>query len=265
MAATYACGSAIVRVTADADASPAIDLARVLAGHGIRVPVPVSATPLVDRTVPDAPLAASAWERVVPSSDVPVDWSAVGVQVATVHRLDPDEVASAHRLRRLDALAWWDFPSLLDEVVDLLDDAAVAALQRVVEASEGWRERFAATDHVVCHGDVHPGNVVQSAGGPVLLDWDSIGMAPCGWDHAALVTWEHRWDGAPGLYRAFAEGYGTDLSGDPLTVELARLRLLAATLLRVRAGRTDPAAAAEAHRRLQWWVGDPAAPRWRPM
>lgn len=44
-----------------------------------------------------------------------------------------------------------------------------------------------------------------------------------------------------------------------------RLRLLAATLMRLEAGRDDEAAATEAQRRLRWWRGDPDAPMWRPM
>jgi len=46
---------------------------------------------------------------------------------------------------------------------------------------------------------------------------------------------------------------------------LAELRLLIATLMRVRAGRTDAAAAREADRRLRYWNGDIDAPQWQPM
>ncbi|MFP5488829.1 MAG: hypothetical protein ACLGHQ_11050, partial [Acidimicrobiia bacterium] len=55
-------------------------------------------------------------------------------------------------------------------------------------------------------------------------------------------------------------GYGRSLVDDDLTRALAELRNVAATLLRVRAGRTDPAAAAEAERRLAYWRGDSDAP-----
>jgi hypothetical protein len=40
------------------------------------------------------------------------------------------------------------------------------------------------------------------------------------------------------------------------------MRNVVATLMRVRAGRTDPAAAAEAQRRLRYWRGDTDAPQW---
>ena len=120
-----------------------------------------------------------------------------------------------------------------------------------------WDEEADAADLVVCHGDVHPGNVVMTTDGPVLIDWDLMSRAPAGWDHAPLMTWTERWGGAPGVYEAFADGYGRSLRGDPVAEGYAELRLLAATLMRLRAGRSDPAARIEADRRLAYWRGDP--------
>ena len=57
-------------------------------------------------------------------------------------------------------------------------------------------ERLANDPQVACHGDVHPGNVLPTAEGPVLIDWDLRCRAPIGWDHCALMTWAERWDGA---------------------------------------------------------------------
>jgi hypothetical protein len=67
------------------------------------------------------------------------------------------------------------------------------------------------------------------------------------------------------MYDAFSDGYGLDLRGDPAAEAFAELRLVTATLMRVRAGITDPTAAAEAERRLRWWRSDPDAPLWQPM
>jgi hypothetical protein len=41
--------------------------------------------------------------------------------------------------------------------------------------------------------------------------------------------------------------------------------MVIATLMRVRAGRTDVVAAAEAERRLRYWRGDAGAPLWNPQ
>ena len=72
-----------------------------------------------------------------------------------------------------------------------------------------------------------------------------------------------RWGGAPGLYEAFAAGYGRSMRGDDVAESVAALRLVAATLMRLRAGRHDEAARAEAERRLRWWRGDADAPPWQ--
>ena len=100
---------------------------------------------------------------------------------------------------------WWQFERLLADVGDLLDAAALdaASTTRSLAHAE-WR---GAIDRVVlCHGDVHPGNVLQTDDGPVLIDWDLLCVGPAGWDHAPLMTWTERWGGEPGLYEAFADG-----------------------------------------------------------
>ena len=116
---------------------------------------------------------------------------------------------------------------------------------------------------MVCHGDVHPGNAVQTSSGPVLVDWDLLCREPRGWDHGALINWVERWGGEPGLYERFSDGYGADLRHDPFAAAAAQLRLVAATLMRVRAGRLDAGAREEAVRRLRYWAGDADAPVWR--
>ena len=115
----------------------------------------------------------------------------------------------------------------------------------------------------MCHGDVHPGNVAMTADGPVLLDWDLLCPAPPGWDHAMLLR-----AAAVGVAGALVRRLRRRLR--PLVapairrpMAIAELRLVAATLMRLRAGRADPAAMPEARRRLAFWRGDPDAPTWR--
>jgi Ser/Thr protein kinase RdoA (MazF antagonist) len=45
-------------------------------------------------------------------------------------------------------------------------------------------ERLAPGDGL-CHGDVHPGNVIMTADGPRLIDWDGATRAPAGLDLAS--------------------------------------------------------------------------------
>lgn len=268
MNGVYAAGDDVVlRVSRPtADAAGAVELARRLVAEGIPVPTPID---LGGPTIVHVDgLQIQAVERVHPAAG-PVDWAAVGAIVRRIHELPVSIVPAGHPFPRGLRFPWWDFATMLDDVgpeiasadADALDAlrAAVARHRPVVE------DALAADDDrlVVCHGDVHPGNVIQSVRGPMLLDWDLLCHEPPGWDHAALLTWSERWGGEPGLYGRFVQGYGADLRGEPFASAVAELRLVAATLMRVRAGRTDPAARDEAVRRLRWWHGDPDAPPWR--
>lgn len=227
-----------------------------LARLGVRVPRPVRDT---WEHAADGGVAVSAIERVHAQGDV--DWREVGDMVRRVHAMDPGDWPE---LPRCVDFEHWQIGRLLDEVRGSIDDAALAGISATVDGWAGW-ESEAMQDPVVCHGDLHPGNVVPTVDGPCLLDWDLRCLGPVAWDHGPLMAWGERWDGSPAWYDAFAEGYGSNLRGDWLGECMADLRNVVATLLRVRAGRTDAAAAAEAERRLQYWRGDPDAPRWTPM
>lgn len=256
MNALFTAGDEVVvrvgRPTCPPEAAPR--LAAVLTAAGIRVPRYLEVTPLEQEG-----LAAWAVHREQPVGEV--DWAEVGEMVARVHRIDPALVRGLHPVPVASSFPWWQFGRLLAEVDDLLDEAARRGLRESIARHGDWAQRGAAV--VLCHGDVHPGNVVATAAGAVLLDWDLLCMAPVAWDHGPLMTWTERWGGAPGVYERFAAGYGRSMRGDDVADALAELRLVAATLMRVRAGRHDAAARAEAERRLQWWRGDPDAPMWQ--
>jgi Ser/Thr protein kinase RdoA (MazF antagonist) len=239
------------RVTSSPEAG--IELADLLGRVGVRVPAPARH----DAVVAGA-LTVTAWERLALVEGA-VDWAAIGRMVARVHELAPADLPAAYPAPPAESFPWWQFDGLLAEVGDELDAQARAGLVAAIERHRGWYE---GVDRVVCHGDVHPGNVVATATGPVLLDWDLLCTAPPGWDHAMLTTlplwgWPGSW------YDDFAAGYGRSLATEPTTVAIAELRLVAATLMRLRAARADPAAMPEAQRRLAYWRGDPDAPKWR--
>ena len=244
----------VLRVSApSAPAESAVELANFLTGWGVRVARPRRSDAVVAHG-----LSVTCWERIVPEAAAP-DWRAVGTMVRRVHDLVPDQLPGTYPLSSPLAFAWWDFDALMAEVATDLDDRARDGLLAAVNRHERW-DRFASV--VVCHGDVHPGNVITTEDGPTLIDWDLLCAAPAGWDHAPMMTWQERWGGAPGDYEAFADGYGASLRADPAAEAFAELRLVAATLMRIKAARTDPSARPEVERRLRYWRGDPDAPPW---
>lgn len=256
MNAVYAAGPVVVRVgrpTAPAEAS--LVLADRLVEAGVSVPRPARRD-----VVQSGDLVVTAWERVAEVPD-PIDWRAVGAMVARVHRAGEGLVPPGYPCPSPASFPWWDFDRLLGDASADMDQPAVEGVSGVIERHRGWSD-LGVESSVVCHGDVHPGNVLQTAAGPVLLDWDLLCRAPRGWDHGPMMTLAERWGGVPGEYEAFAEGYGWSARGDEFSQAVAELRLVAATLMRVVAGRHDPTARIEAQRRLAHWRGDPDAPTW---
>lgn len=256
MNAIFHSGDTVLRVgRPTAPPEQALWLAEWLTAKGIRVPRPAGPAPIV---VGD--LAVIALERVIDIG--PVDWRRVGEAVAALHGLPITEVLGRYPLPWCATFPWWQHTDMLDDVAALCDPPALAALRRCIDQWCGWHDAAERAVHVLCHGDVHPGNVVQDADGPVLLDWDLLCEGPAVWDHAALARWHRPWGGDPAVHRDFVAGYGRTFAGEWLGEALADLRLVSATLLRLRAGRTTPAAAAEARLRLAWWRGDSAAHSW---
>lgn len=260
MNATYAAGDLVIRVgRPTVAAARAYDLADALGAAGVRVPRPAPTRPV--RTGGGG-LVATAWERVVTAA--PVDWPAVGAMVARLHALDPADLAPGYPAPPATALPWWRFAELLGEAGPLIDAAARAGLTAAVARHAGWAAAAGGPGGwVLCHGDVHPHNVVGGPDGPVILDWDLLCLGPPGWDHAPLLAMVARWGVESECYEGFARGYGADLSAEPVTATLTELRLVAATLLRVRAEGLGREPGSEAERRLRFWRGDPDAPAWR--
>lgn len=248
------CHDVVLRVgRPSVDAMLALELARCWRDAGLAVPQPVR-----DDVVVVGDLSVTCWERVE-STGEPVDWRSVGAMIRRVHETPASSLPARLPLPSPAAFPWWDFDTLVDEVGDHIDPAALEGLVAAIDRHRGWAS---AHGSVVCHGDVHPGNVIMSADGPVLLDWDLLCWAPPGWDHAPMMTLASRWGGQPGEYEEFAAGYGRSFVGEPAADAFAELRLVAATLMRLVAARTNPVAAPEAQLRLAYWRGDPDAPGW---
>lgn len=255
MNAIHRSGDVVLRVASPTvDARRSIELALLLTSIGVPTVVPA-----FDDVVEHGGLSVTAWHHIAETSTA-IDWSSVGRIVRRVHDLGPADLPLGLPLPSPVDFPWWRFESMLDELESELDAQSLGGLRAALERHAEW-ESFDET--VVCHGDVHPGNVMMTESGPVLIDWDLLCRAPRGWDHGPLMTWTETWGGGEGIYEAFADGYGWSARGDTSAEAFAELRLVAATLMRVRAGLNDPLARPEAERRLRHWRGDPAAPVWR--
>lgn len=259
MNALFTAGDDVVlrvgRPTAEPNA--AIRLAALLHNCGVRVPRMLNKVAYVE-----GPLAVYAVARQ--HSVGRIDYGEVGSLVARVHSIDPSVVPSEYPTPSCWSFPWWQFERLLAEVGDMVDSRARCGIEEAIARHASTIGRPPERP-VLCHGDVHPGNVIQTDAGVVLLDWDLLCLGPPAWDHGPLMTWTERWGGEPAVYESFAVGYGRSMRGDPVAEAVAELRLVAATLMRLSASRLDPTASDEAERRLQWWRGDDDAPMWQAV
>lgn len=271
MNAVFSAGPAVIRIgRTNADPMAAIHWAELLASEGIAVAAPIIHQSFRHDEI-SSELTATVWHRVEIDPSVAVDWTSVGSMIRRVHTIDPSRVASVHPVPAAADFSWWNTGPVIegfdDETIDLVTHEGRDRLL------ESWHRLSPVLDAVrqgpivVCHGDVHPGNVVVDArtGSPIVLDWDLTCMASPSWDHAALMTWAGRWGGSGDVYESFCRGYGRDMRDDASAVALAELRLLTAMVMRIAAARRDDSAVPEMLNRLRYFTEGPSAPMWHAV
>jgi phosphotransferase family enzyme len=85
----------------------------------------------------------------------------------------------------------------------------------------------------VVHGDAHLGNVIPSADGPVLCDFDSSGVGPAEWDMVPVAVGVLRFGEPVDTYRQMVDTYGLDVttwSGFQVLREVRELKLTTSVL-----------------------------------
>jgi aminoglycoside phosphotransferase (APT) family kinase protein len=164
------------------------EVQRVVAALGFRTPqvwLSTPAAPTVDGWwsvmdfAPGAPLLAGLQGAVVlrraPSllRTLPVQLAEI---MASLHRVDPQPLTDAVQ-RAAPAVAW----TVSDVVVQLCLGAESTGRGDVAAALAQLATRTPTSDHpVICHGDLHPFNVLADPGGLTLLDWTGALLAdPC--------------------------------------------------------------------------------------
>jgi spectinomycin phosphotransferase len=146
--------------------------------------------------------------------------------LAALHGADPGTV----RLPRLEAgLSWrgdletalgelgrpWPGGPYAEPARELLAGAA-SLVRRQLETLDRWAAKLATAEVVVTHGEPHPGNVVHSADGLLLIDWDTVALAPPERDLWSVAT------GSGEEARRYTELTGRPV--DPAVLAFYRLR-----------------------------------------
>jgi spectinomycin phosphotransferase len=108
--------------------------------------------------------------------------------LAALHGADPGAV----RLPRFEAGLSWrgDLETALGELgrprtggpyaepARALLAGAAGPVRRQLGHLDRWSAGWPAAEVVITHGEPHPGNVVRAPGGLMLIDWDTVGLAP---------------------------------------------------------------------------------------
>lgn len=245
--------------------------------------VVVRVRPAAERHIADREVALG---RRLRSDDVPVTplvgdlqpWEIDG-QVVTAWRWCPavrparsaDLGALAGRLQAATAaggpgdLTPFDPLAHVTEVVAGCDGAdAVFVRDRVAALTEPFATAAAddPAGSCVVHGDLHRGNVVVAADGPLLTDLELGGWGPAGYDTAAAVVAVRRYGAPPDGLDRFLAAAGHDPRPWPGFEAMVAVTELWVTAWAVSVAHRNPEWAAEASRRVAT-LRDGAQHRWR--
>lgn len=125
-----------------------------------------------------------------------------------------------------------------------------------------WEQAIGAGGLVVVHGDLHPGNVLDTPTGPVLADLELAGRGPAAYDLAPAVVAVRRYDAAPDTLSEFLAGYGAALPPPEELEPMVELYELWVTAWAVANRRLDAAHEDEARLRLARWRAGASTRPW---
>jgi Ser/Thr protein kinase RdoA (MazF antagonist) len=90
------------------------------------------------------------------------------------------------------------------------DDVAFLR-DRYEELAEAYRTLPPSAPHGLIHGDAHRGNVLMSAAGPLLSDFETAALGPREWDLTPTAMSVERFALDAHTYAAFVDAYGQDV------------------------------------------------------
>jgi hypothetical protein len=248
VASLWRAGDIAIRVAPPGEAADIIGMARLASERGIP-----TATPVIDRPLRLAGLDVTIW-RWLEAIDTPVDWRRVGEVLRVLHGIGTHEAERAGV--KLGTVAQVEGDRIEDRLGQLDGSIDHALLSHLADCGERLLAGVDDTGDAVLHGDLNPGNVMNTGAGPVLLDWELARTGASEWDHVPLLVHVRRFHLGLRTYLDFASGYGRNLIDDPRTEALCRLRELSITLGQLRRAvfGSDPLDREEADVRVRYWT-----------
>ncbi|MGV9766706.1 phosphotransferase enzyme family protein [Micromonospora tulbaghiae] len=172
-----------------------------------------------------------------------------GADVAAVLPAETYRSSAGERLRTLGGRA------ATSEVLGAFWDRYGDALHRLAETVDDLASRVPRGRHVICHADIHPGNLIADGDGPLhVVDWDAPILAPHERDLMFVYSQDfgdHPINGRRA--ELFREGYGP-LEPDPVLLSYYRSERHLDDVAVFLGGILSPGASAEARANDLHWL-----------
>lgn len=148
---------------------------------------------------------------------------------------------------------------------DALDEPDRAWLTDEVARCETlWESMPFELPQGLIHGDAHPNNVLHTAHGSMLGDWDHVSRGPREWDLVQELYFARRFPTNHDDLAAAARSYGWDLRTRPFADDLVAIREVSGLGAYIRTAALRLVARSELAYRIETLREDQTSARWNP-
>jgi phosphotransferase family enzyme len=186
--------------------------------------------PGTDQPLQVGPYLVTVWDQIIETGaqPTPADLGAVLRAIHAVHQDEPADlplwnVAGGMRRRITSSTG------LPDETLAFLQSEA----DDIADSLTKLRDIPPLIPPGVVHGDAHLGNLMVSADGPVICDFDSTSIGPREWDLTPAAVGSIRFNYPDDVHAGLVDTYGLDVTtweGFPILRRLREFQLVVSVL-----------------------------------
>lgn len=200
-------------------------------------------------------VTAATWHPQ-PQASTP-NWAWLGTTLRHIHHHGPDLTNSLILPDYTDNVLTWFTSRTTDRLntlnttghlpqtdIDLLTETAHTAVQNATRQPPGER--------TLLHGDLHPGNILHTTQGAVLIDWDGAAHGPWWFDHLPTAV-QTRAFGHHDAHDTFTRAYRRDPRTTPAFNHYVTIKMLSSTIWLATVLPNRPELTTEYQARMNTW------------